>query len=269
MFGSLVVVMPTAHVGGALLLRRGSKETVFDYGKTLDVMQPQVGFIAFYSDVEHEVLPIESGYRVTLTYNLYFDDYSLPRHSLESLTITPLITTLSKYLDNPKFLPDGGFLGFGLKHEYSVTPDSSLLRVESSLKGADAAVQRVAEKLSLKLAVQATYEADEMTWIFHRTLPEFHDYMQEDVNDLLEEHDGIPLDGDQAPSIDWITARSSNPLESTYISYGNEATLDEFYGHANLLLVIGKAGDRSSGKVYTDDKRGFKLEGGRIFKFSE
>ena len=75
MFGSLVVVFPTLHDGGALLLRHRGQEWTFDSGKALAAAdQPSIGYVAFFSDIEHEVTPVISGHRVTLTYNLYFED---------------------------------------------------------------------------------------------------------------------------------------------------------------------------------------------------
>jgi hypothetical protein len=29
--------------------------------------------VAFFGDIEHEIAPVTSGHRITLTYNLYFD----------------------------------------------------------------------------------------------------------------------------------------------------------------------------------------------------
>ncbi|EMD39478.1 hypothetical protein CERSUDRAFT_111780 [Gelatoporia subvermispora B] len=79
MFGSLVVVFPTQHEGGTLLLRHGKKQWTFDSANLLsEAPQPSIAYVAFYSDVEHEILPVTSGYRVTLTYNLYFADSDLP-----------------------------------------------------------------------------------------------------------------------------------------------------------------------------------------------
>ena len=42
---------------------------------------------AFYSDCEHEVLEVISGYRITLTYNLY--GKCLPVFNLDFLAISP------------------------------------------------------------------------------------------------------------------------------------------------------------------------------------
>jgi hypothetical protein len=72
MFGSLVVVFPTRNEGGKLLPRHGEKEQEFN---STEVVAEQaslvVAYVAFFSDVEHEVTPVTSGHRITLTYNLY------------------------------------------------------------------------------------------------------------------------------------------------------------------------------------------------------
>ncbi|KAJ7124525.1 hypothetical protein C8R44DRAFT_831192 [Mycena epipterygia] len=77
MFRSLVVVFPTFHVGGALLLRHDNKEQVFDSSRLLSPFNTsKVAYAAFYGDVEYEVTVVDSGHRVTLTYNLYFAEGS-------------------------------------------------------------------------------------------------------------------------------------------------------------------------------------------------
>lgn len=79
MLGFLVLVFPTPHEGGALLLRHDDKEWAFDSSKILadaksnraDDTRSHIGYIAFYSDVEHEVAKVVSGHCVTITYNFY------------------------------------------------------------------------------------------------------------------------------------------------------------------------------------------------------
>ena len=69
MIGSLVVIFPTAHKGGALILCHGGQEYTFDSGLKLShVEKPSIMYVAY---VEHEVTIIESGYHLSLTYNLY------------------------------------------------------------------------------------------------------------------------------------------------------------------------------------------------------
>ncbi|XP_055350775.1 uncharacterized protein LOC129597316 [Paramacrobiotus metropolitanus] len=79
MFASLVVVFPTTHEGGALVLRSGGKEWTFDAANELAALRtPSIAYMAFFSDVEHEILPVLSGHRVSLTYNLYFAPPTFP-----------------------------------------------------------------------------------------------------------------------------------------------------------------------------------------------
>ena len=64
MIGSLVVLLPSRSTGGDVVVsHRG--ETMSYRGSA-----SALTFIAFYADTRHEVLPVESGYRVALTYNL-------------------------------------------------------------------------------------------------------------------------------------------------------------------------------------------------------
>lgn len=68
MFGTLIVAMPSRHTGGELLVEfEGQKKSIqFD----LPCSEGQIPYAAFYADCNHEVKPIESGYRLVLVYNL-------------------------------------------------------------------------------------------------------------------------------------------------------------------------------------------------------
>ena len=70
MFGSLVVVLPSKFVGGQLVLRHEGSEHTYDCSKSFDNKGEDavVSWITFFSDIEHEVLPVQDGYRVTITY---------------------------------------------------------------------------------------------------------------------------------------------------------------------------------------------------------
>jgi len=71
MFGTLVVVLPSVHGGGELIIRHGTREV------SVNLSSPDVSelrFAAFYADCEHEVRPITHGSRVCLTYNLSLAD---------------------------------------------------------------------------------------------------------------------------------------------------------------------------------------------------
>ena len=123
MFGSLVIVFPTKHEGGALMLRRGGNKWIFDSAAMIQTqVNLSIAYVSFYSDVEHEVTVVTSGYRVTLTYNLFFStgptNNSAPTIPTPSTTEIAFEMALSMLLSDKTFMEQGGFLGFGLQHEY-------------------------------------------------------------------------------------------------------------------------------------------------------
>ena len=71
-----------------------------------------ISWAAFYSDVEHEVLEVTEGHRITLTYNLYDCDL---RNDNNAPTLMPALepteTSLYRFAMNifqsPGFLRDG------------------------------------------------------------------------------------------------------------------------------------------------------------------
>ena len=67
MFATLVLALPSQSTGGELLVRHKGREARLDLG----CEEPsEIAFAAFYADRVHEVLPVTSGCRATLVYNL-------------------------------------------------------------------------------------------------------------------------------------------------------------------------------------------------------
>jgi hypothetical protein len=64
MIGTLVVTLPSSHTDGQLIVEHRGESVA--YGSSKD----SLSFVAFYADCRHEVKPVKSGYRVTLTFNL-------------------------------------------------------------------------------------------------------------------------------------------------------------------------------------------------------
>ncbi|KAI0648568.1 hypothetical protein C8Q79DRAFT_905529, partial [Trametes meyenii] len=130
MLGSLVVVLPTPHEGGALLLRHEGRQWSFDSAGIFDDLHSDainhIAYVAFFGDVDHEVAPVKSGHRITLTYNLYFDEKASSHWIREDIAIleparvrqSKLEAALSSLIGDPTFLPTGGKLGFGLRYQY-------------------------------------------------------------------------------------------------------------------------------------------------------
>ncbi|KAI0775589.1 hypothetical protein BD413DRAFT_602834 [Trametes elegans] len=131
MFGSLVVVSPTPHEGGTLMIRKHSgdktREWALESSALLaQVSEPSIAYVAFYSDVEHEVLPVQSGFRVTVTYNLYYvKDYADPAPAPVTQSISTFEqtfkSTLRALLDDPTFLSEGANFVFCLHHQYPLS----------------------------------------------------------------------------------------------------------------------------------------------------
>ena len=86
MFGSLVVCLPSEFTGGALVTRHQGREVTFDWSSSTTTH-----WAAFFSDVEHEVLPVTSGHRITLTYNLY---YSAPMSGVKDASWPDVIRSV-------------------------------------------------------------------------------------------------------------------------------------------------------------------------------
>ncbi|KAH9986913.1 hypothetical protein BJV74DRAFT_796683 [Russula compacta] len=151
MFVSLVIIFPTGHEDGTLLLRHRGHEWSFDSLRELAaVCAPSIGFVLF-DDIEYKVSPVISGHYVTSTYNLYLDD-GVPVSSKDSATehISSLANecafreAFEMLLENPEFLADGGTLGFWLRRTCSMKDD--IKDVYGLLKGRDAVVYRSARE---------------------------------------------------------------------------------------------------------------------------
>ncbi|KAL6079000.1 Fe2OG dioxygenase domain-containing protein [Balamuthia mandrillaris] len=217
MFGSLVVCLPTAFSGGQLLIHHplssssssssssiassseGSRKqdhVTVDWSSGPEVPK-QIRWAAFYSDCEHEILPVTDGYRVTITYNLYAiekdeedeaaeeeaKDKNKPsrrvRHPrgrlasmadlkdqgnfsfLTEMVPLPLQSVFLEALSCPAFMADGGTLGFACQHLYPHTWPMYNKRMAAYLKGADAALFATASSLGLSVKVVPVYDSDE------------------------------------------------------------------------------------------------------------
>jgi hypothetical protein len=68
MFGTLVIGLPAAHTGGKLAVRFGGQEEVIAFSEAASGFK--IPYAAFFADCDHELQPVNSGYRVCLVYNL-------------------------------------------------------------------------------------------------------------------------------------------------------------------------------------------------------
>nr|XP_018914094.1 PREDICTED: uncharacterized protein LOC109042013 [Bemisia tabaci] len=146
MFATLVISLPSPHEGGKLVMTFNGEKYEFE---TADFSAYRFSFAAWYSDILHEVLPVKSGYRLVLTYNLIRQtNFEIPSYDLVRGRAQQLSMLLKQYdlrvLQNDDELP--AILIHKLKHEY--TPASLNLR---SLKPPDLAQVSTLAQLATEL----------------------------------------------------------------------------------------------------------------------
>lgn len=280
MLGSLVIIFPTPHKGGVLSLRRRtSHEWSFDPSpETSDIThKPSIGYVVLFKDVEHEVAPVTSGHRVTLTYDLYAENDDGPvstKAQQASESIVPLANerafhdAFAALLESGEFLAEGSTLAFGLANAYSIGKDFK--HVYGALKGSDAVVYRTLRALGFEPVLRMYYHEwepdrvgeslDGHAAVFDEIV-NFSDWRwQEDVfiPDFVRWMDGQfvrPEDSqtDEDSNLEgevvvWVTPVTTfNRKESAFGSPIERFTVTNVaYGDLCLFVRIGKAGERLS-----------------------
>ena len=142
MFATMVLVLPSTHSGGELVIKHLGREVALD----LRPEEPsEIGFAAFYADCVHEVRPVETGCRLTLVYNLRLvgkrRSLKAPDYRAEHGRVVELLRSWASAEDEPDKLI--------LPLEHAYTPAELSF---SALKGADVGVASV--------LVKAAAEAD-------------------------------------------------------------------------------------------------------------
>jgi 2OG-Fe(II) oxygenase superfamily len=270
MVGTLVVSLPSVHTGGELVVTHGPQSV------TYRAPREELSFVAFYADCRHEVRPVKSGHRVTLTFNLLADSEG---DGPGTGPVPGLVNCLTEHFSTPvtrrygRTDPDPpNRLVFLLDHEYTQRGLSW-----KWLKGADAergALLRNAAKQAGCEAVLALSEVRE-TWDAWPSgedpWGDYYDYYEDDEeeNDDVsrsqgDDHDAYQLNEliDDEVTLGWWTSPGSTggepislhvpdsevcattpsvnlvPYESEYEGYmGNYGnTVDRWYRRAAVVV---------------------------------
>lgn len=116
--GELVVALPVIYSGGELAVRYSGREVTFDWSvsakheDTITHEATAIQWAAFYNECEREVCEVSSGYRVTLSYNLFVrhgQGHLAGRSPMLDPQYLPFFSTLKSALANPSFLGDGKY----------------------------------------------------------------------------------------------------------------------------------------------------------------
>ena len=156
MFGSLVLCLPTQFSGGNLVLHHLKEEVIFDWSSTPDHPAKAIKWAAFFSNIEHEILPVTSGHRVTLTYNLYREGSEMlaPGLSISCPVFSTFKQHVLRALGNPHFMREGGILGFCCQHSYVFNTLNDQELLPSMLKGADYSIVVEVKSLGIPVVVK-------------------------------------------------------------------------------------------------------------------
>ena len=139
MFATLVIVLPAEHEGGELVIRHDGREAM------VDLSGPDLGlarWAAFYTDCQHELMPLRSGHRVALVYNLVRRQGPAPRVPDDRPRIARVAEALRKWAASPDSPVK---VVYPLAHQYTPAELSF-----AALKNEDAAVAAVLEHAAAK-----------------------------------------------------------------------------------------------------------------------
>ncbi len=140
MVGSLVVTLPGAFTGGALVVDQGGERATYRSSKD------RLSLVAFYADCRHEIRPVRTGYRLVVTYNLVLlgETTATAAPTVAPETVGALAASLDEHFTTPVPAPAWRRAGangdppnrlvYLLDHEY--TPRALSW---DCLKGSDAA----------------------------------------------------------------------------------------------------------------------------------
>ncbi|KAF8578571.1 hypothetical protein K439DRAFT_460544 [Ramaria rubella] len=276
--GTLIVALPVPFEGGALRVSHEDKHVMFDWGAKLPGTtgkQVALPWAFLFSDIEHEVLPVTSGARITLAYDIFASEepFSIVSPAMDGTTL-PFYSDFKAVLQNKDFLPQGGKVAMALSHAYAANANGISNAFAGRLKGADAALYRALSALEISMELRAVYspysdgaeyeiEKDqipvdefgptrEVKGYYGRrilyTSDNFEFYEGHDERDVYDEEIyKSDCGGRVEPELIWARKPSGDAFSNHgyYIHYGNQASLGSLYIAAALVLNIPAVGQQS------------------------
>lgn len=142
---TIIVILPSKHTGGEVHVARGTSRAVYDISKD---SEQKTTVLACYADTAREVKPITSGFRLTLSYNIYHTEQPSLTDSSAAMRLRQVLTRWSEgaFGSTPKAIC------YKLEYEYNRSERS---KGASGLQGEDASkflqIQKAVSGLGIAL----------------------------------------------------------------------------------------------------------------------
>jgi hypothetical protein len=139
MIGSLVICLPVPHQGGDLVVNHFNRQNIHEFAMDDDDDCDLIHWAAFFSDCVHEVKPVVSGNRITVT-------YSILEQLAQEQTYVPATKGLlqSAILDH-----ESQQIGIVLSHKYTHAAIDSIVLKDTDKKLWDMLVDMNSVKIEL------------------------------------------------------------------------------------------------------------------------
>jgi hypothetical protein len=248
MVATLVVVLPSPHIGGDLIIEHGKQEYIFS-SEHINPDLSSVKCIGFYADCKHKVEKIKQGYRIALTYNLVLKSEKIDKikninQQLQAAIVDYFNVEGDKQSQKLAYFLDHSYTEHGLRWDM--------------LKGTDrtnaSAIYMVAKELGLAphlalVEIRQTWNTDGNDYN-----PKIEDFIDDEVTLSY----WLDADNKKLPFIEcniredeicWTKeTKSFEPYDTEYEGYmGNYGcTMDYWYRRAAIVLW------HESSQVYMD-----------------
>lgn len=242
--GTITLCLPSEFAGGELVVRHGGLARQSDWAN----LKGEIGWMFLYSDCEHEVLPVESGTRITIAYDVFSADKQ--QNYSEDAALKDLEQALKAAYNDKDFLPEGGWVGLGLQHSYPLEKwETDVSHVGARLKGSDNTWYQAVKSLGLKHKFVGIYDLEDMGYYEDdyedddegnddggmpsnrgyykyqgRFLAAFDTFHQMSDTMIGDDYGSCPWDGFEfgTDHVAWLTTPAAYGGENHYAQYGNE-----------------------------------------------
>lgn len=253
MFGSLIIALPARHTGGELIINFDEQTKSICFSEAID--QYQMPYVAFYTDCEHEIKKVTTGYRLCLVYNLIQLDNKIP---IKSPLFSKQVNDLTKVLKN---IPSQNLykpLVIFLNHQYTPANFSFSFLKRNDAPQAETIFQ-AADKAGYyaKLGLMTCYQMGELLADFNYDYYSYRNREREvengEMGEIYEEdleirhwaEDGIPGLGHlYVEPEDFITnnlLKEGDPIEKEEEGFtGNAGMTMEYWYHYGAVIIWSK-----------------------------